>query len=666
MKRPITAIIISAFAAVLCSCAGTEGNEISAEPAYINTRTDIGIENAVSFDVSKDIIYVSFLDSPYICSYTAGGEKISEYYAGEGLNTPVCCDDNYVYVFSADSRSAGIRTVKIPDGETSFCPLEISTPLSMAAVSGKIYLVYRSEYIDPYYESVKFSENDNYIYQGEKAVCVDINAAEVIDLPINNVLSLKKSVDGKLVFYAYDDIGGYYFTFYDTVKKSFSEKIYNNSVRDAFSFDYIPEKNSLIYSDFSNRKLVSVSLKESNVHTDFMYDVSAIGGNDLRYSGGSVYVLDAASGNIFNTCYSEAVKDNAEIKILSSEIYSETPYGCGYRIDTKMLSDSEFALSILAGDTDYDICMMSSMQPFSLNIRDKGAFYPLNGLPSAENYLESCFPYINTAARNTDGDIWMLPIAVDVPCIIYSPENCKKNGIEFNDGISWEYLLEAAERLYENSSLRGSYSLNQYQVQWDILNRYNYNYAFSDKDGGYDTPMFRRLCELLKANNRSPEFLRTRTDPFYMYPDLTAYYSNYLFELMMYKFSLSDSVPFDTLKAAPTPSLGKNEKSCADCVYFCVNANSDNLSAALDYIDTYCSYMMTRNDSYMLADKSVYPYSGSQLSDDLYDIYSDAAVIFELPKEIFWDDVNGYISGKTDIDSMIAEIERKTDIYINE
>lgn len=666
MKRVFFIVILAVFIMPLYSCEIGKNRQDQLTTEYSDNKFSYNLDSVTAFTVYDDIVYAAFRDSDYVCSYDYSGEKTAEFFIGNGYHTNLCFDAAKLYTFTLSESGAGITVLDIQNSESSFYALNISIPISMSVTDDGIYLIYREEIIDPYFESVKFRDDDNYIYLGEKAVRVDKDTFEISEMSINNAVSLKKCSNDEIIYYAYDDIGGYYLTYYNTASKSFSEKIYNNSIQNTLSFDLIPENDNIIYSDFSNHKLVSVPMIEKDSCIDFMCDVVTVEGNDLQYHNGNVYILDRTTENIIRTDYKKSVKNNKEIIILSPEIYSEVPYGCGYRINSRMLSDDEFALSVLAGNTDYDICMMTSEHSFSQNIRDRGAFYPLNDVPGVREYLDMCFPYIGEAASNSDGEIWMLPISVNVPCIMYSPQNCKKNEIIFTENTTWQYLFDTAERMYQNEEFRDKFQINEYQAASDILMRYNSNYAFSENKPSYNNDLFRNICTMTKENAVSSESLHTRIISFSQYNDLSDYYSEYLFELTPQKFSPDSSLPYETLRAIPTPSLNEHEKGCAECTYFCVNANSDNLPAALDFISTYCSYMTMRNDSYLFKDETVYPYYGLPLSHDLYSIYSDAQIVFELPYEMFWDDYIRYRDGIISIDEFISEIERKTDMYMNE
>ncbi len=623
------------------------------------------LTDVCSFVPMGNDICVSFRSSGEVAVYNEVGEKTRTLDFGEGVHTNLCMNDDRIYAFTNTESIPCVTVYDLnTDKYTSNRPKNssIASASTMAVVSDRLYLIYMSDFRDEQQKNVKFDETDDYYFGGETAVSVSMEDFSTTPVDISNVISLKKYSDNEIIYYAYDDIGGYYFTVYNTETEQFSDRVYNNNIGRIFSFAFIDDTN-IVWSDFPNRKLTSADITQHNSETDIMSDVVAVYGNDVQYADGRVYVLDNRTGSILRTEYAQAVMCNNEISFCSSEIYSETPYGCGYRINTYMLSDEEFALNILAGNSGYDICMMSSGQSFSQSIRDKGAFYPLDDVPMVSEYLDSCFPYLKEAATDEYGQIWMLPVAVDIPYILYHPENCAEKGIAFDESTSWEYLFSKAEELYQAPELRDKFQLNGYQAEGNILNQYNSFYATD----GYDTELFRHLCEMLKGCNiQSSESLHTWIAPISRYNDLTAYYEDYLFELKPYGHSLFEQEAFDMLRAAGLPVIGESTPNCADCIYFCVNMNSDNLEDTLRYISSYCTYMLGRKDTYMLADKSCYSFSGTPLAEDLYRIYSNAEISFALSYEMFWEDYLKYCENQLDIDELISEIGRKTDMYINE
>lgn len=665
MKKKIKPLLVFLFLVTFaCSCSSQQTNILS---DYENNVFDYNLENSCAFTVDNKMMYASFPEDGMVRSYNYSGKLIDSFDFGEGVHTNLTYYDNSIYAFTYGENGNFITAYDLETNMINQHKLEfdISSTLSMTIMNDKIYMVYWSEHSDEYLESIKYSSDDSYVYMGEKSASIDIHNFEVEEIKIDNVLNLKPYSENEIIYYAYDDIGGYYFTIYNTSEKTFSDRIYNNTPQYAYSFDCY--KENIVYSDFSNRKISSVAIDNPDVQVDFMTNVVCTSGNDLQIENGDCYVLDNASGNVFRTSYNDAVKENKEIIFYSSEVYSETPYGCGYRINSSILNNNEFALNILAANSDYDICMMSSGQTISRNIRDRGAFYKLNDVPMVKEYLDKCFPYLKEAAYNENGDIWMIPIAVDIPCIVYNPKSCEKYGIDITSDITWKELLDICRKTYENPELRDKFAVNGYQIQNDIMNHYNNYYSISSNGkADYDNELFRSLCTMLKDADIDSDYLHTRIIALDYYEHLDEYFKDYLFELWQYSYDVFYEESFSCLRAIPTPSVKENEPSCADCIFFCVNSNSKNLNEALNYISTYCSYMLGRNDNYLLNDESIYPFSDTALAKDLFNIYSNAEVHFTPSDDMFWTDYIDYQNGNISLDSLVSEIERKTDMYLNE
>lgn len=663
IRKTIFAVILSVTVCCNCSCRATSQNNTI---EFRDNLFSYDLENVCAFTVYNKTLYTAFQEENSIKSYDYSGKYLKSFDFGDGFHTNLSCDGKQIYSFTYKDDGNYITKYDLLTNNLSEHKIdfEVSSALSMTTQNDKIFLVYWNEQSDAYLESVKYEDDDTYIYLGEKSVSIDTDNFIVEQIDINNVLNLKPYSDNEIIYYAYDDIGGYYFTIYNTINKTFSDKIYNNTPKYAYSFDYL--ENDIIYSDFNNRKITSVEIDNPDVHVDFIPNVVCVSGNDLKTDTGDCYVLDNKSGNIIRTTYNDTIKKNKEIMFLSSEIYSETPYGCGYRINSSILKDEEFVLNILAENSDYDICMMSSGQTISGNIRDKGSFYKLNDVPMVKEYLDKCFPYLKEAAYDENNNIWMIPIAVNIPCLVYNPKICDENGINICPDITWKNLFEACKKAYEKPENRHKFEVNGYQSQFDILNHYNNYYSIIRGKANYNNELFRNLCTMLKETDIDSDFLHTNLSGMHNYDNLNDYFNNYLFELRFYLYNAFYDEAFSNLRALPTPSLNGNEPGCADCIFFCVNSNSSNLTEALNYISNYCSYMLGRNDNYMLNDENIYPYHDTALAKDLFSIYSNAQVHFSPSNDMFWNDYIDYHTNKISLDSMISEIERKTDMYLNE
>jgi hypothetical protein len=663
MNKKLSIIVITSLVMALVSC---KSNETQITDVYKENVFSYNIEKCCAFTVENEILYASFPEENAIKSFDSSGTLLDTYVMNEGVHTNLSYYNNKLYCFTYgdDANYITVYDIEKNSLESHKVDMDILSTLSMTVANDNIYMVYWSEHIDEYLESVKYSDDDTYIYMGEKAVEIDTTDYSVNDVNIDNVLNLKPYSKNEIIYYAYDDTGGYYTTIYNVDTHKFADKNYNNAPQYTYSFDCY--EGNIIYSDFNCKKISSVAINNPDVQIDFMANVICASGNDLKVENGKCYVLDNVSGNIFRTTYNDLVKENKEIVFYSSEVYSEVPYGCGYRINPSILKNEEFALNILAENSNYDICMMSSGQTISQNIRDRGAFYKLNDVPMVQEYLDKCFPYLKEAAYNDNGDIWMLPVAVDIPCIVYSPENCKKYGIDINETTSWQELIDICKSTYDKPELRDKFAMNGYQIQNDIMNHFNHYYSISNGKAEYDTELFRNICTMIKNADINSDYLHTHIIALDHYHDLNEYFNDYLFEYKNYLYDVFYKEAFSNLRAIATPSLNGEDKSCAECIFFCINPNSDNLNDTLNYLSTYCSYMLNRTDNYLLNNKSIYPFSDTSLAEDLFRIYSNATVHFTPSDEMFWQDYMKYQNDEISLDTMISEIERKTDMYLNE
>lgn len=117
--------------------------------------------------------------------------------------------------------------------------------------------------------------------------------------------------------------------------------------------------------------------------------------------------------------------------------FLQLPFGCGYEMEVKDLSEEDFSLAVLSQDMDYDLYMLQTRQGVSEHIRDQGAFYPLDEIEPVKELLSACLPYIQEAAINKDNMIWMVPFYVQTNTFVYR-EGLEEFGLDFYTGMSLE------------------------------------------------------------------------------------------------------------------------------------------------------------------------------------------------------------------------------------
>lgn len=668
MKKGKMAIGILIFTILLSGCSGKQ--EETENNLEKNSQFHYNLKEAAAYTIDGEDILVSYDGNPVVERYNEKGEKTEELELGGELHTNLMVNGDCLFAFTFSGTGTQITEYNMESGELLAHPLpgDMTSVLSMAVTERDIYLIYRSDEYNEEEENVRYDENDNYYYMGERAILIPRDSYEIKDMPIKNVIALYQCAENEVVYYAYDDIGGFYFVTYDCVNGEFGEKTYNNIFGYTFGFAFDREENRVITARFRDQRLLLGALDDSNAITEFGEQIVVMTGNDLKYQNGDCYVLDDVTKDVIRLNLESALVGNSELTFYQTTDFDE-PYGCGYTIRTDTLDGEEFALSVMAEDSQYDICRVSTDTQVASEIRDKGAFYALNEVPGVEEYLDACHPYIKEAATDESGAVWMLPIDLDIPLLLYCEENCKQNGIEVEELENYRQLVEAADRLYEKQELRDWYSLNGYQLRTAAVNKFNEGYIRRNGKVAYDTPVFEELCELFKEYRPGEkESLSTWMTPMGAFSgDEEEYYTHYLLNLgHFYEVSGGDEVVYTKLRAKALPEVGEEQlPNYGICTYLSVNPNSDNLEDTLDYISAYCSYMLERTDTCLFQEKQM-PNPDTPLAEDLHEIYRNGGISFFIPEEIFWDDYLDYQEDKLSFEELAAELNRKVSMYLNE
>ena len=95
-----------------------------------------------------------------------------------------------------------------------------------------------------------------------------------------------------------------------------------------------------------------------------------------------------------------------------------------------------------------------------------------------------------------------------------------------------------------------------------------------------------------------------------------------------------------------------------------VNSKSENLEATLAYISEFCNYMMEKQNSFLLAEESMY--TDEPLIKEWYEVYENGDIFFAMDRDVYWNTFWDYIDGEIELEEMVKEIERKRKIYVEE
>lgn len=499
--------------------------------------------------------------------------------------------------------------------------------------------------------------NDNYYYSGEVMSRIDTTSGSISEMPVEFPVSFTKAPKDKLMIYAYDPDKGYYFTEYNCTTDKMSKKEFCN-LGSITQFTVYNKKNIIFNTtNTSIPTLCAYTIGSENKVIDLMPNV---GVGSIVCKGKYTYYINGMNSNKVERIDTPSyMRGNKTIHMISSLQSAYTPFGCGYTLQREYPTEESFSLSLLSQDPSFDIGLMSSRQEISENIRDKGSFYPLNKVDGVQKYLDSLFPYIKKAATTEDGSIWMLPIAVDIPSIIYNKERCSKYNMDLSQPIDFDTFINSLKIIRQNEELKNTYIASNFILTEDVLYQYLRSYQ------NFQTDQFNQLAPVLKSE---VNYLRDDSvkDSAPVVSEMLnkGDTNNFLFDLE-YSFdseirkSLNNAVRISEL-----PHVTDKKKNMATCLYLCVNPASSNLKETLYYVSSLSKYLSSQQDSMMFKDRSRYP--DKHAYQDLYDIYSNGDITFTLPNELFMSDYEKYLQGEMDLSALIKEADRKLDVFRKE
>lgn len=579
----------------------------------------------------------------------------------------ICADKNKIYAAVNETGKTLICFVDVDSGTINpICGLDELDDIEKIDVCGeKLYWLgeHRSEAkpVDSFTteEGILIHFEDT----GKKMGCIDLqsgeNAFSEIEFPVSFSVS-----DGAVTVYAFDSEGGYYFA--DYAKPS--AKKYTNKLGLLTNFEFYGNGGEFAFvgcSDFQGILPVSKADDESGV-IRAMNGVYPFFTTDLCASeAGYVWLKTADSAlssekRIKRYDLNNTIVNGNPIRVISSQYFPEQPFAAGSEIQLNQLSGEGFALTVLSLDKSYDAAMVSSEQSVAHDIKEKGSFYPLNDVPGVSEYLDRCFPYIKEAVTDEDGNICMLPILVEIPLIAYNEKNCSENGIVLSTEL--EPFMQAVKRA---STVSEYYDCTRYWlVKMQLIGYLSDNKSFETEEFRRLAALLKEQCteDILKGNFELYSALMTAQsgmmDRYY-----ASIYEKVLFTGLLYRFQQTALIKDENLRAVPMPVSGSG-KSAANCTFLCVNPYSDRLSETLGFIENTVSSMSSERNSCMLADPTTY--ENTPFARDLYSIYENGEICFQIPSEIYANDFERYCADEITLDEFITEADRKLSAYLNE
>lgn len=472
-----------------------------------------------------------------------------------------------------------------------------------------------------------------------------------------------------LVMYRYVDGTGYGFLEFDQQAGTLTETGWKNSGGSLENFGGCDEGFLYIRSQLYSSYLYygTPDGKEAQV-----YPEKVRLNRPIAYQKGFAFFFNVEDNQMYRICIADTIQDNPPLQFLQMETAQDFPYDCGFQMEKNVVTEEELALKVLAQDRDFDLFLLSSGSSVSDNIRKNGVFYTLNDVEGVEEYINACFPYLNELARNEEGDIWMVPVMLAVPGIVYNKEYCAAQGVDFTSMDLEEFLIftEAAKEENPDYADISSYVYKESFIQ-QYLSKYN----------TFDTDLFRKYAKIAKSvckydwlfHGKIADSVCYDTDiipgmeeeyPLQTEGELPEFYYFYNVYSRPLKSLQNNAGDIEEIGMMCVPKLEENMKNCGTLTFMAVNPQSENLEATLKYISAFAKYMLTKQDSFLLADESTY--TDTPFTKDWYNVYANGTVYFGVDGEVFLSTFADYLEEKIDLEITITEMERRRKLYLEE
>ncbi len=538
------------------------------------------------------------------------------------------------------------------------------TAINFAMVGDYVYMIGHLKDI-PEKEYTLHPDIDNYEYRGECISRIKLGEEEIKEqiIPIDFPMDIVGTNKNNLVIYHYNEEKGFGFLEFDTEKATLSEvgwskkqiAIYNMvQCKDGFLFERV---NDLYYG---TKEGIETKLSSKDVW---------ITGRSVYQRGFAFYLLTEGVERIGVNNF---IKRNTPVNMLLYYEYMAEPYDNGYLVEKMILEGADYELKVLAQDSDFDVCLLSSRDSGSHNLKEKGAFYALNEVPGVMEYLDACFPYLKEAATNEDGDIWMVPVEVTTTALHYDKEYSAMRGVDLSK-MNFSEFLTLVEEVETNEPEKGS--ISTYMLIENLFLQYLQVYD------SFDTDVFRGYAKQLKQIEEnagrlaaSERYINSIKTSWYSWEDRT--YSqeqldqipDFLYDIDIYPDSILRTVEHlgssDIIGVSTMPKMSKDMGNIGTVTLLAVNPNSKNLEFTLEYVSAFCKYMMDQKDTFMLKDETLY--TDTPIIKEYYEVFKDGTIAFDMDSDIYWNDFWDYLNGEIELEEMIKEIDRKLQIYMGE
>lgn len=492
--------------------------------------------------------------------------------------------------------------------------------------------------------------SNGYSFYEDRLVYYCMEDKETYAIGIKYPIRIALADNGSLMIHAYMEKEGYQILQYDIAQDSAETvaKFESYYVKD---FAICHDGKDLIYSyNYNSRGLVLAAMDNLENETELCPDnwIRRIVDTKLLYKDGNVYLLNEEN-YIMRFALADVYRGSETIRYISPSYEIDEPYGCGYTMQRQELSEEKFVLKVLAQDSDYDLCLIDTLQSSSHNLKKNGVFYPLNDVPGVEEYLDRCFPYVKEAATKEDGTIWMLPIAVYMPGLVVQEETLLELGVDLQRNMTWtEFSSVIAAMTPEETEL---ISLSQTVCAMLFFQQYFGKYNSIDQE------VFRQNVSALQKISSDLWIRPYREDKRYLF-----YYIRYMRDYV--NPFVKEYYYGENAKVYLMPKLSKDDVNTATCILLAINPASSHLEETLDFIADYAAWQMAEKQAPLFFKEPV-PAAGS-FEEEVYNLYQNGEIAYTVESDAYMEGFYEMLDGKKGLEEYIKDTEQKIRIYFGE
>lgn len=514
----------------------------------------------------------------------------------------------------------------------------------MLLLDGRLYLLGGKDY------SVKARRpggGDGYPFYEDRLVYYDLSEKESYAVAVEYPIRMAFAGDGSMMIHAYMDGEGYQLLQYNPVQDSIRTAVTFDGCR-MTDFAICHDGKDLIYSySVNSRGLVLAALDDLGSETELCPSKLLGSRTDtkLLYQDGEVFFLDGEDC-VVRFALADVYRGNEAIRYISPGYEIDAPYGCGYTMQRQELSEDKFVLKVLAQDSDYDLCLIDTINSSSYNLRKNGVFYPLNDVPGVEEYLDLCFPYVKEAAMKEDGTVWMLPVAVYMPGLIVQEETLEEMGVSLQRDMDWEGFTSVIAGMASEEKER--ISLSRMVCSMLFFQQYFGQYNSVDQE------IFRQNMKGMQKIGSDLWLAPYREDKRYLF-----YYVRYMGDYT--NPFLKEYYYGENAKVYPMPKLSEGDANTATGILLAVNPASSHLEETLDFIADYVAWQRTEEEAPLFFREPV-PAAGS-FEAEVYQLYQNGTIAYTVDAGIYLEGFYEMLDGKKGMEEYIKDTERKLKIY---